>query len=263
MATESDIPTGQLQLSDMWGDYNQQTFVIRQMLGRLQTATLVRVDAVTNSGGVSPVGFVDVTPMVNQVDNNGIPEPHVSIFDVPYFRLQGGTDAIILDPKVGDIGIAVFASRDISKVKNTKATANPGSNRKYDFGDALYIGGVLNGAPTQYIRFSTEGIVVHSPTKIICEAPEVQVQCTTSEVNASDSVSVTAATSAVVTSGLSSVTAPTINLGAAGQDLNGLVNALFQDIFNNHTHALSAFGDTSAPDIELDASCLTTTLFGG
>jgi hypothetical protein len=39
---------------------------------------------------------------------------------VPYFRVQGGADAIIIDPKVGDLGIAVFCSRDITGVKRSK-----------------------------------------------------------------------------------------------------------------------------------------------
>lgn len=130
----------------------------------MQTATLVRVEACTNDGELSPVGFVDVTPLVNQVDGAGNPTPHVTIFGLPYSRFQGGTSAIILDPQAGDIGVAVFASRDISKVKSTKAQANPGSLRTYDFADGIYLGGLLNGTPTQYIRFTDSGIEIVADT---------------------------------------------------------------------------------------------------
>jgi phage baseplate assembly protein V len=41
--------------------------------------------------------------------------------------------------------------------------------------DGLYIGGVLNGAPTQYVQFSTSGITLNSPTKITLAAPTVEV----------------------------------------------------------------------------------------
>lgn len=76
---------------------------------------------------------------------------------------------------MGDIGIAVVASRDISSAKATKAAAAPGSRRRFDLADSLYIGGVLNDAPTQYVRFSAAGIEVKSPTKIILDAPAVEV----------------------------------------------------------------------------------------
>lgn len=169
------LSLGALQPWSTWGEYNNLIFVIQQALAKMQTATLVRVDACSNDGGLSPVGTVDITPLVNQVDGNGNPTPHVTIYNVPYTRLQGGTDAFILDPKIGDIGLAVFASRDISKVKSTKSQANPGSYRQYDFADAIYLGGVLNGVPQQYVRFSAAGIELVSPTKITLRAPAIEL----------------------------------------------------------------------------------------
>lgn len=160
------LPNGALNPSSTWGELNNMAFVIQQMIGRMQTATIVRVEACTNTGGLSPVGFVDVTPMVNQVDAAGSPTPHVTIFNMPYFRIQGGANGIIIDPEKGDIGIAVFASRDISKVKNTREQGNPGSHRQYSYSDGLYIGGVLNGAPEQYIQFNSSGIKVVSPNAL-------------------------------------------------------------------------------------------------
>lgn len=150
--------------STTWGEYNQFLFLIRQQIAKLQTSTLVRVESCTNDGGLSPVGFVDVTPLVNQIDGAGNPTPHVTVYGLPYLRIQGGSKAIIIDPEPGDIGVALFASRDISKVKSTKAQANPGSLRSYDFADGMYLGGMLNGEPTQYIRFSDDGIEVVADT---------------------------------------------------------------------------------------------------
>ena len=94
-------------------------FLISQALNRVSTATLVKVVSVTNAGGLSPVGFVDVQPLVNQLDGAGNAVPHGVLHRLPYFRLQGGADAVILDPKVGDIGMAAFANRDISLVKTS------------------------------------------------------------------------------------------------------------------------------------------------
>lgn len=171
--------TGQAQAGEGVGEYGALMFLISQALARLSTSTLVRVVAVTNAGGVAPVGFVDVQPLVNQLDGAGNAVPHAVLHNLPYFRLQGGTDAIILDPKVGDIGIAVFASRDISAVKASKAQANPGSWRSHDMADGLYVGGLLNGTPVQYVQFTAGGINVVSPAKVTVQAPNIEMNAST------------------------------------------------------------------------------------
>lgn len=198
MASQSSdangIPSGQLKPQSTWGEFNNMAFMVQQALGKMQTATLVRIESCTNSGGLSPVGYVDVTPLVNQLDGQGNPTPHVTIYNVPYFRLQGGTNGIIIDPQKGDIGVAVFASRDISQVKTTKKQGNPGSHRQYSFADGMYLGGMLNGAPTQYIQFSASGIRIHSPTQVKLDAPDVLIEAQTVEINASTSTTVTTPT---------------------------------------------------------------------
>lgn len=188
MGSPSSLSLGALTPWATWGEYNNISFVVRQLLSNVQTAALVKIVACTNAGDLSPVGSVDVQPLVNQIDGNGNPTPHGTIFTLPYLRMQGGTSAVILDPVVGDIGVAVFASRDISKVKSTKAQANPGSFRQYDFADGMYLGGMLNGVPTQYIRFSSEGIEVVSPTAVTITAPNISLDGT---VTISQSLAVT------------------------------------------------------------------------
>jgi len=167
------------------------SFIINSFLSKIATATLVQVKAVTNAGGLEPVGFVDILPLVNQIDGAGNAVPHATIYKCPYFRLQGGGDAIILDPKVGDIGIAVFADRDISSATANKKQSNPGSRRQYNMADALYIGGLLNGTPTQFVQFSASGIRISSPNMITMDAPNVLVTTQSLVVNASVSFEVT------------------------------------------------------------------------
>lgn len=164
---------------DVVDESGAQEFLINSIVGRLATTMLVKVMAVTTTGAVAPVGFVDVTPMVNQIDGVGNPTPHTTIHNLPHFRLQGGANAVIIDPVVGDIGFAVFCSRDISTAKRTKATANPGSLRRHDWADGLYVGGVLNAAPTQYVQFNTSGITIQSPTQITLTAPNITINGTT------------------------------------------------------------------------------------
>lgn len=166
-------------------DFLKITFVIQQLLRGLATATIVRVEACTNAGGLVPGGTVDVTPMVNQVDGAGQPVPHTTIYGLPYQRAQGGACAVIMDPVKGDLGIAVFATRDISAVKTAKGPANPASNRTFDYADGMYIGGLLNGVPTQYVQMlldgsgNPNGIKVVSPVKITLQAPTVEIDAST------------------------------------------------------------------------------------
>lgn len=160
------------------GEFNAITFLVRQILNRVSTATLVKVVSVTNSGGVSPVGFVDTQPLVNQLDGYGNAVPHGVLHHLPYMRIQGGANAVIIDPQVGDIGIAVFADHDISSVAANKSQSNPGSMRRFDMADGVYIGGLLNGTPTQFVAFAAGGITITSPNQITLTAPAVQINGT-------------------------------------------------------------------------------------
>lgn len=165
--------TGQMQPSDSSTDFNVISFIISQTLARTRTMTLVQVKAVTNEGAVSPVGFVDVQPMVNMLDGAGVAMEHGTVYNVPYTRIQGGTNAIILDPKVGDIGWCAVADRDISSVKESRKVSNPGSFRRFDFSDMVYIGGILNGEPEQYIQFVENEIIINAIDKITLRAPNI------------------------------------------------------------------------------------------
>lgn len=173
--TDADVATG----------YAALEFTIRSILNRTATAELVKVAACTNTGGVAPYGFVDVVPLVNQIAGDGSSVPRGTIYRLPYQRVQGGTNAIIIDPKAGDIGLVVFAMRDTSAVKAdpvkavTLATGTdgtpPGSARVYDPADGMYFGGLLNGLPVNYVRVSDDEIEVHHGTKVTITAPEVDI----------------------------------------------------------------------------------------
>ena len=157
-------------------DYDALDFFFRQSLAHVRVATLVKVLAVSNAGGVTAAGTVDIQPLIPQIDGQGNVVALPPLYGVPYMRILGGSNAVILDPQVGDIGIACFADRDLSNVIASKATAPPGSNRRHSLADALYIGGVLNGVPSQYVQFTGNGINVVSPTAISVQAPQITLQ---------------------------------------------------------------------------------------
>jgi len=155
-------------------DWAAIAVIARRALLDIQTTKVVLVKAVRNNGALAPAGFIDVQPMVNQVDGAGNPTPHGIIYNVPYLRVQGGDNAIIMDPEVDDIGICAFCTHDISAVKSSRDISNPASSRRFDHADGVYIGGILNGVPSQYIRFSASGIEMVSPTKIRGVAPIIE-----------------------------------------------------------------------------------------
>lgn len=164
--------------ADYTSEVGRIQFLIRSALSGLRTAMPVKVLSVTNSGGVSPIGYVNVQPMVNAIDGNNQPWVHGTIYNVPYMRIQGGSNAVILDPMVGDIGIATVCDRDISTVKNTQNISSPGSNRKNDMSDMVYLMTIIGAAPTQYVQFSSSGINIISPNAVTIQAPEINSQGT-------------------------------------------------------------------------------------
>ena len=231
MSKTANNPNGQMPLQAALGGFDSMAFMVQQALGKMQTATLVRIESCTNDGGLSPVGHVDATPMVNQLDGNGNPTPHVTIHNVPYLRLQGGANGIIMDPQKGDIGVCVFASRDISKIKATKKQGNPGSFRQYSFSDGMYLGGMLNGTPTQYVQFSAAGIKIHSPVAVVLDAPDIQLNAATVEIIASASAT---------------ITTPTLTVNGS-MTVTGDVTAQGTSV-HNHTHSgVQPGGGNSGP----------------
>lgn len=161
--------------SDAASEVGRMNYVLQAALSGLRVAMPVKVVKVTNSGGISAIGQVDVQPLVSAVDGSGKAWPHGIIHNVPYMRIQGGSNGIILDPVVGDIGIASVCDRDISTVKNAKKVSAPGSNRKNDMSDMVYLMTIIGAAPTQYVQFGSGGITIHSPTKVIVTAPNVEI----------------------------------------------------------------------------------------
>lgn len=157
-------------------NFNAVNAAIRRIMTMMGSDIPVHVTAV-NGIGVNPVGFVDVLPLVPMQDGAGRTTPHGIIHNVPYIRIQGGARAIICDPAVGDIGFIMVAGRDISGVKANRGPAAPGSFRQHDYADAVYIGGLLNAAPTEYIGWVGNDVHVKTAGKLVIDAAECDINC--------------------------------------------------------------------------------------
>ena len=140
---------------------NQDGFQFDQFMSRVWTAIPVKVISCTGTGAVATAGTVNVQPLVNMIDGAGNATPHGVINGLPYYRLQAGNTAIIADPIAGDLGLAIFCQRDISSVKVNKAVSNPGSFRKFDPADGIYLGGLLNPVPAVAIQFGGGAIIIN------------------------------------------------------------------------------------------------------
>lgn len=141
-------------------------FAFRAAMAEVRTSIPVQVTAV-HGGGLAPVGRVDVQPLAQQTDSTGKVMALPVLYGLPYLRWQGGASAVILDPAVGDIGLACFADRDVSTVVATGQEAAPASNRRFSLADGFYMGATLNDTPTQYLWFDpTNGVKLISPNPI-------------------------------------------------------------------------------------------------
>lgn len=152
---------GQQDFTTDASQYNATDFQIQQALRKINTAEPVRVVSV-QPGAVGPVGMVSVQPLVNLVTGAGDGMAQSTLYQLPYLRIQGGENAVIVDPKAGDIGLAVYAMRDTETVKANRdgKAANPGSARMYSKGDGFYLGGFLNGQPKRYVMVDDTGITL-------------------------------------------------------------------------------------------------------
>ena len=152
---------GQQDFTTDASQYNATDFQMQQALRKINTAEPVRVVSV-QPGAVGPVGVVSVQPLVNLVTGTGDGMAQSTLYQLPYLRIQGGENAVIVDPKPGDMGLAVYAMRDTEGVKANRDgnPANPGSARTYSKGDDFYLGGFLNGQPKRYVMVDDTGITL-------------------------------------------------------------------------------------------------------
>lgn len=161
---------------------NSMEFFIRSLISQVVSTSLpVVVTAVERKGEEAGAGYVTVKPLLQPRNNSGDGLEVTTIPKLPYFRLQHGKAAIICDPKVGDIGLAVVAKQDISNINGSTTPKVPATYRKFDPSDSFYIGGFWGKAPEVFIHLEDEGTIqIKAPTKITIESPECEVNANTS-----------------------------------------------------------------------------------
>lgn len=146
----TDNVTGFGGLTYAQDEMSLMRFIAQQEVNGLATTTLVEVVAVEGD-------TVDVQPLVKQVDGAGNGIDHGIIHGLPIHAIRAGACVIRITPRVGDIGAALFCHSDISGVKANLKASVPGSGRRYDWSDGLYLGGFLpKEAPTTIIEIDAD-----------------------------------------------------------------------------------------------------------
>ncbi|MBZ6385156.1 phage baseplate assembly protein [Pantoea piersonii] len=159
---------------DINHDANAQEFMFRAMLNKNAFIQIVRVEKVkANTDGGPPL--VNVTPLVLGFSGEGTPIENSQVFNIPVWRLQRGSSAVIMDPVAGDIGLILCCDRDTSRVRETRKEDMPGSSRTHNEADGIYLGGMLNSDPMQYVRFADDGIDIVSPLSVRIDSPLTSV----------------------------------------------------------------------------------------
>ena len=166
-AKMAETVKGQKKPNTAASGYNSLQFMVQQAIrNQVHTAIPVQVQAVDGL-------FVDVLPLVSNVDGFGETVEPTTIYHLPVFRYHAGVGAVILDPVVGDKGLAIFCQSDSSTVnEGTNTPQQPGSFRRFSMSDGFYIGGFHNAAPTVYIEIMQDGhVVITAPAGLTVTSP--------------------------------------------------------------------------------------------
>jgi hypothetical protein len=153
-------------------DAENLSYVFKKLLSGAFFIELVEVTAIR---GTAPNLVVDVMPLVTRTDPSGATIQNSEIFNVPVFRLQRGASAVIMNPVPGDIGMIAICDRDNSIARANRKQSVPGSKRMHSKSDALYFGGFLNQAPTQYVEFADNKINIVAPNGVNITTPDMYV----------------------------------------------------------------------------------------
>ena len=250
-------------------EFNALDFLIRSIVkGMVNTAIPVRVDTIERPKDGSGAGYLSATPLVKMRAADGKALEPVSIPKLRWFRLQHGTAAFICDPKVGDVGLAIFAQQDVSVLDGGNQPVQQGSFRCFDMSDGFYVGGFWGKTPTTFVHIEDDGnIHIVAPTKKQTDSPTVIVNCDTATVN-SKTTTVNASSSVKVDTPITTITGDVKILktlavtghisgtggisvsGGSGASVSGTIKAT-GDItaggisVQNHTHA-GVHGETSS-----------------
>lgn len=193
--------------------------LIEVMLSSIRTCMPAVIEEIGGDGTIS------VRPLVQQSDAAGNAISHGVIHGVHVLKFQHGGNAFVIDPQKGDIGLIGICDRDISGVLASGGENLPGSGRKHDMSDAVYIRTLIASAPARYVKVHDGGITVYAPNDT------VDVHCKTLTSNSE---------TATINSGMATINCDDIQAYGLSMRHNGL------NVGSTHIH-LAPLGVTTPP----------------
>lgn len=206
--------------------------LILALIKDIRTAIPVEVMAVHPGTGSPPsIGTVDIQPLVQTVDGTGKLWNLGVTHNAPFSRIQSGNTAIVVDPSVGDIGLAMACDRDIKSVIAAGGIAGPGSARTHDISDLVYLFSIFSAEEiTQYILANASGITLLSPQTITIQGQQINLVGPVNQTNGDVTLQ-------------TQVTVPTViattDVLAGPSEISSV----------NHTHTSATPGDPTSPPI--------------
>ena len=162
-------------------DAESLSYIFKKLLSE---ASFIEIAIVTAVRGEAPNLVVDVKPLVTQLNQSKEMIPNSEVYSIPVFRLQRGGSAIIMNPVPGDIGFIAMCDRDTSLARANRKESVPGSRRTHSKSDGIYLGGLLNMPPEQFLEFADNAINITSPNP-------VNITCSKANITAPDGVEMT------------------------------------------------------------------------
>lgn len=207
--------------------------LINKNLRGIRTTTIGKVLKVLANG------WLEIDPQISMVqrdidtgEETEIALPRMIRVPVGYYKAGGFI--ITLPTQIGDEGILTFSDRSLDLWKSTGKKAAPNSPRLHDISDAHFTpfptsepGAIQNfdtdhlvigkedGTAVLTIDRDTGDILLKSPTKITCEAPEVIVQSEIVDVTATTSLTANSPIMDFTASSSFTVTSPIVDFTAS------------------------------------------------
>ncbi|WP_242349264.1 hypothetical protein [Mucispirillum schaedleri] len=211
---------GVANYEDLTSEYNALNFIITSIIkstvNTCYAVTVTKVDADNQK--------VTVKPLIVQIDADNNKIELSEIFEIPYFRYSAGRTAVKLDPVAGDIGVLIIFKSDSNNIKTgDNSQILPNTFLNYPLYSGIYIGGMLNNDPENYIEIKDDSITINANKKIV-------INCQTAEINADSEVNINSSK---------------INLGENAS--LALINEKITDALNQHTHNYINTAGTLAP----------------
>lgn len=172
-------------LSAFGSEFNALDFFVRSIIrNSIATAIPVVVKSVIRNGSDGRAEYVSALPLITQTDADGKAVDPVVIPKLPFFRYQHGSAAVVCDPVVGDVGLAVFAQQDVSSNDGATEPKAPATFRCFDMSDGFYFGGFFGKKPETFIRIEQDGaITVNCKTATVNASQKTEVTCPTNKIN--------------------------------------------------------------------------------